>query len=203
MYNEVGIAKLSPAQISRLRNGHKTRIKKGDCHKVHLSQEQLKKLNSAFKKGKAYTVLFDPYQIEKHCNGTFGNICVKGKGCKKSAGEGVVSDVLNTAGDITKTIGLGVARKHSTAPKKRITKKGKGLFGDLGNIAKTGAISIAQQGINAGTDYINNKINDKINGMGAVAHRRIVGRRSVSKKKSHGGSGSGLGGALYPSGYSP
>ena len=70
MYCEVGIAKLSPAQISRLRNGHKTRIKMGDCHKVHLSQEQLKKLNSAHKKGKAYTVLFDPYQVEKHCCGT-------------------------------------------------------------------------------------------------------------------------------------
>lgn len=202
MYCEVGIAKLSPAQISRLRNGHKTRIKKGDCHKVHLSQEQLKKLNSAHKKGKAYTVLFDPYQIEKHCCGVYGNICAKGKGCKSSAGEGVVSDVFNTAGNVSKAIGLGCARKHTTAPKKRITKRGKGLLGDLGNIAKTGAISIAQQGINAGTNYINDKITDKINGMGAVAHRRIVGRRVINKKKSHGGSGSGCGGALYPSGYS-
>ena len=194
MYHEVGIAKLSPAQISRLRNGHKTRIKKGDCHKVHLSQEQLKKLNSAHKKGKAYTVLFDPYQIEKHSNGQYGNIC-----CKSKCGKGLVSDVFNTAGTISKSVGLGVARKHTTAPKKRMTKKGKGLLGDLGNIAKQGAISIAQQGINAGTNYINDKITDKINGMGAVAHRRIVGRRSVGKKKSHGGSG----GALYPSGYNP
>jgi hypothetical protein len=202
MYHEVGIAKLSPAQISRLRNGHKTRIKKGDCHKVHLSQEQLKKLNSAHKKGKAYTVLFDPYQIEKHCCGVYGNISAKGKSCKKSAGQGVVSDAFNTAGNITKVIGLGCARKHTTAPKKRITKKGKGLLGDLGNIAKQGAISIAQQGINAGTNYINDKITDKINGMGA-AHRRKVGRRVVDKKKTHGGSGSGCGGALYPAGFAP
>ncbi len=194
MYHEVGIAKLSPAQISRLRNGHKTRIKKGDCHKVHLSQEQLKKLNSAHKKGKAYTVLFDPYQIEKHSNGQYGNIC-----CKSKCGKGLVSDVFNTAGNISKSVGLGVARKHTKAPKKQITKKGKGLLGDLGNIAKQGAISIAQQGINAGTNYINDKITDKIKGMGAVAHRRIVGRRVANKKKSTGGSG----GALYPSGYSP
>ena len=80
----------------------------------------------------------------------------------------------------SKAIGLGCARKHTTAPKKRITKKGKGLLGDLGNIAKTGALSIAQQGINAGTNYIN----DKINGMGAVANGRIVGRRVVNKKKT-------------------
>ena len=37
--------------------------------------------------------------------------------------------------------------------------------------------------------------------MGAVSHRRIVGRRSVNKKKSFGGSG--CGGALYPAGYTP
>lgn len=194
MYQEVGIAKLSPAQVSRLRNGHKVRIKMGNAHQIYLSKEQLKKLNSAHKKGKAYTVLFDPYQIEKHSNGEYGNISIKSKKSKKSTGEGLVSDVLHTAGNVSKSIGLGVARKHTTAPKKRITKKGKGLFGDLGNIAKTGAISIAQQGMNA----VNDKINDKINGMGAVAHRRIVGRRVINKKKSHGGSG----GALYPAGVS-
>ncbi len=59
---------------------------------------------------------------------------------------------------------------------------------------------MAQQGIDTGANYLNNKIN----GMGAVSHRRIVGRRSVNKKKSFGGSGcGGKGGSLYPAGYTP
>ncbi len=33
MYHEVGIAKLSPTQLSRLRNGHKVRVKMGEAHK--------------------------------------------------------------------------------------------------------------------------------------------------------------------------
>ena len=193
MYHEVGIAKLSPAQLSRLRNGHKVRVKIGNAHKINVSQEQLKKLNSAHKKGKAYTILFDPYQIEKHGAGIYGNISTKSKCC----GKGVVSDALQLASNISEKVGLGVARKHTAAPKKRTIKKGKGFLGELGNIAKTGALSIAQQGIDAGASYLNNKIN----GTGAVSHRRIVGRRSVNKKKSHGGSG--FGGALYPAGVVP
>ena len=65
---------------------------------------------------------------------------------------------------------------------------------------------MAQQGIETGANYLNNKVN----GMGAVSHRRIVGRKAVDKKKSHGGSGIGCcgkgcgkGGALYPSGFTP
>jgi hypothetical protein len=195
MYHEVGIAKLSSAQLSRLRNGHKVRVKMGEAHKIKVSQEQLKKLNSAHKKGKAYTILFDPYQIEKHGAGIYGDIATKSKCC----GKGVVSDTLQLASNVTEKVGLGVARKHITAPKKRYIRKGKGFLGDLGNIAKTGALSIAQQGMDAGTTYLNNKIN----GTGALPHRRIVGRRNINKKKTHGGSGSGIGGALYPSGYAP
>ncbi len=121
MYHEVGIAKLSPAQLSRLRNGHKVRVKIGNAHKINVSQEQLKKLNSAHKKGKAYTIVFDPYQIENHGSGVHGNICTKSK-CN---GKGVVSDILHTAGNLSKSIGLGVAHKHTTAPKKRKIRKGR------------------------------------------------------------------------------
>ena len=126
MYHEVGIAKLSPAQLSRLRNGHKVRVKIGNAHKINVSQEQLKKLNSAHKKGKAYTILFDPYQIEKHGAGIYGNISTKSKCC----GKGVVSDALQLASNISEKVGLGVARKHTTAPRKRTIKKGKGFLGE-------------------------------------------------------------------------
>ena len=186
MYHEVGIAKLSSAQLSRLRNGHKVRVKMGDSHKINVSQEQLKKLNSAHKKGKAYTILFDPYQIEKHGSGVYGNISTK-------RGKGVVSDVLHTAGDVSKAVGLGVARKHTTTPKKRSNRKGKGFLGDLGNIAKTGALSIAQQGMDAGASYLNNKINSV---GGALKFRGLSGRKTIKKKKPRGG-------ALYPAGYAP
>ena len=196
-YSSVGIQTLSPSQIRRLKKGHNVRVKLGTAHNIHLSPEQIKKLHAAAKKGKAITVIFDPIQIQNHGSGVFGNI--SGKGCK---GKGVVSDVLHTAGNVSKSIGLGVARKHTPAAKKRTVKKGKGFLGELGNIAKTGALSIAQQGIDAGANYLNNKVN----GMGAVAHRRIVGRRNTGKKKGHGGGGIGCcgnGGALYPAGYTP
>lgn len=198
MYHEVGIASLSPAQLSRLRNGHKVRIKIGSSHKIHLSQEQSKKLNSAHKKGKAYTILFDPFQIEKHKAGIFGNIAVKGK----KSGKGVVSDVLHTAGNVSKSIGLGVARKH-TAPKKRISKRsGKGFLGDLSNIVKSGATAIAQKGIETGANYLNDKVNSI---GGALKNRGIVGRRGANRKKSRGSGccGKGKGGALYPAGFTP
>jgi hypothetical protein len=188
-YSSVGIQTLSPSQIRRLKKGHNVRVKLGTAHNIHLSPEQIKKLHAAAKKGKAITVIFDPIQIQNHGSGVFGNI----------SGKGVVSDVLHTAGNVSKSIGLGVARKHTPAAKKRTVKKGKGFLGDLGNIAKTGALSVAQQGIEAGANYLNNKVN----GMGAVAHRRIVGRRNTGKKKGHGGSGSGIGAALYPAGYTP
>lgn len=188
-YSKAGIQALSPSQIRRLKKGHNVRVKLGTAHYIHLSPEQIKKLHAADKKGKAITVTFDPIQILNHGSGVFGNI----------SGKGVVSDVLNTASKVSKSIGLGVARKHSTVAKRKPKKSGKGLFGALGDIAKTGAMTMAQQGIETGANYLNNKVN----GMGAVSHRRIVGRKAVNKKKSHGGSGIGKGGALYPAGFTP
>ena len=59
-------------------------------------------------------------------------------------------------------------------------RKGKGFLGKMGNIAKTGALSVAQQEIDAGENYLNSKVN----GMGgALKHRRIVGRKVANKKK--------------------
>ena len=199
-YSSVGIKELSPPQIRRLKKGHRVRVKLGTAHNIHLSPEQMKKLHTSAKKGKAITVVFDPIQIQNHGSGVFGNISGK-------CGKGVVSDVLHTTGDVAKSVGLGVARKHTPAAKKRKPKKtGKGILGALGNIAKTGAMAMAQQGIETGANYLNNKV-DAIGG--ALKHHRIVGRKIVNRtKKSHGGSGSGIGccgkgGALYPAGFTP
>ena len=66
MYHKIGIQKLSPAQISKLMNGHKVRVKHGNHHHLHVSEEQHKKIMSAHKKGKAHTLQFFPHQEEEN-----------------------------------------------------------------------------------------------------------------------------------------
>jgi len=79
MYTLVGIQKLSETQKSRLRNGHPVRIKKGSGNQLHLTNEQIKKLESAAKKGASYTLTLHPEQAEKHGSGFFGDIASKAK----------------------------------------------------------------------------------------------------------------------------
>ena len=79
MYTLVGIQKLSETQKSRLRNGHPVRIKKGSGNQLHLTNEQIKKLESAARKGAAYTLTLHPEQAEKHGSGFFGDIASKAK----------------------------------------------------------------------------------------------------------------------------
>ncbi len=71
--------------------------------------------------------------------------------------------------------------QHTTTPKKRSVRKGKGFFGDLGNIAKNAALSVEQQGIDTGASYLNNKVNAM---GGALKRHRVVGRK-VAHKKNH------------------
>jgi hypothetical protein len=55
MYHSVGVQRLSETQKSKLRNGHAVRIKKGSGNHLHLTDEQIKKLDTAARKGAAYT----------------------------------------------------------------------------------------------------------------------------------------------------
>ena len=235
MYYEVGIQKLSENQLSKLRNGHPVRVKLGNHHKICLSVQQLKKLNTASKKGSASTISFDPYQLEAHGSGILGNIGKKAKafiqkyklqdivnpvinrvkkethkGVSKLSnyahskinelqpveqGEGVIGDVLGVLGNVAKTAGFGVARKHSI-PKRNRARKGKGILTDL---AKTAIKSVANKGIDIGSNFLK----DKVSGMGNKRFanvRRVVGRRPPPAKRSFGGSGYDCGGALYPAG---
>ena len=141
MYQSVGIDKLSDNQLCRLRNGHSVRVKLGSHHTIHLSTQQLKKLQSASKKGKAFTIMFDPYQKEAHGNGKFGNIASKTrKGC------GAIKTVLNEMADVADAVGLGICRKHVAPTRKaRKSKKGKGFFSDLKGIAQSGVKDLAQE----------------------------------------------------------
>jgi hypothetical protein len=79
MYTLVGVQKLSETQKSRLRNGHPVRIKKGSGNQLHLTNEQIKKLESASRRGAAYTLTLHPEQAEKHGSGIFGDIAAKAK----------------------------------------------------------------------------------------------------------------------------
>ena len=73
-YLTQGIEKLSPAQISRLLNGHGVRVRHGSHHKIHLSHEQHKKFKRAHAKGQATTITFDPFQKQMHGKGFFDDI---------------------------------------------------------------------------------------------------------------------------------
>ena len=74
MYSTTGVGKLSESQKSKLRNGHPVRIKLGSGNTLNLTDPQIKKLQSAHKKGAAYTITFHPEQAEKHGSGFFGDI---------------------------------------------------------------------------------------------------------------------------------
>ena len=83
MYSEIAISKLSETQKSKLRNGHPVRVKLGSGNKLNLTNEQIKKLESASRKGRGYTITFHPEQAGKHGSCIFGDIATK---LKKLAG---------------------------------------------------------------------------------------------------------------------
>ena len=79
MYHSIGVGILRESQKSKLRNGHPVRIKLGSGNTLNLTDQQIKKLQSAHKKGASYTITFHPEQAEKHGEGFFGDIASKAK----------------------------------------------------------------------------------------------------------------------------
>ena len=77
MYEVFSVGKLSETQKSKLRNGHPVRVKKGSGNKLSLTHDQIKKLESAAKKGKAVTITLHQEQAEKHGSGIFGDIATR------------------------------------------------------------------------------------------------------------------------------
>jgi hypothetical protein len=75
----VSVAKLSETQKSKLRNGHATRIKQGSGNQLYLTDEQIKKFESAAKKGSGCTVTLNSLSAQKHGSGLFGDIATKMK----------------------------------------------------------------------------------------------------------------------------
>lgn len=69
VYHGCGIAHLSASQKAKLKAGHPVRMKIGSGHTLPLTEHQIKKLQSAHRKGSAHTVHLDPYQID-HLKGS-------------------------------------------------------------------------------------------------------------------------------------
>jgi len=119
MYHKTSIERLSPAQISKLLNGHRVRVKHGHGHEVHLSQEQHKKLHNAHRRGAGITMQLDPYQIQMHQHLRHGHHARHHMG----HGEGFF--------DVAKSVGKAVAPAlidvGSTALKNYVAGHGEGI----------------------------------------------------------------------------
>ena len=66
MYHPITVDHLSPTQIRNLLSGRGVRVKLGNAHKLHVSEQQYKKMHSAHRKGKGMTLQFDPFQMHQH-----------------------------------------------------------------------------------------------------------------------------------------
>jgi len=71
MYYDTGIQPLSAGQMKKLMSGGAVRMKMGNHTPVKLSKAQMKKMHSNNAKGKATTIMFDPYQMQMHGSGMF------------------------------------------------------------------------------------------------------------------------------------
>jgi len=227
MYHSTGVGKLSESQKSKLRNGHPVRIKLGSGNTLNLTDQQIKKLQSAHKKGAAYTITFHPEQAEKHGSGFFGDIASKAKAfakkhkdlinpiiAKVKAGAHSGIDKLSAKArekidDIIKPIeGEGVVK-----PKRRgRPKKGEGIIGDAlkGLIGITGLGVVKPKRLRKGKGVLTNIIKavastaiDTIaNTATSAAKNKVEGmgakKRKAGRPKDRGG------GALFPAGnYGP
>ena len=123
VYHGCGIAHITPSQKSKLKAGHPIRMKLGNAHTLPMTEHQIKKLQSAHKKGAAHTVHLDPYQIDElHGMGFFDSI--------KSA----------FSHPITKSI-VKAVRPLAT----NIARTGLSSFGPMGQIVGNTALDLANQ----------------------------------------------------------
>ena len=226
MYSAIGVGKLSETQKSKLRNGHPVRIKKGSGNSLHLTDAQIKKLESAHKKGAAYTITFHPEQAEKHGAGFFGDIAAKAKAFAKKhkdlinpiigrvrAGAHSGIDKLSAKArekidEIIKAIeGEGVKRRRGRP------KKGTGIIGDVlkGLISTTGLGVVKPKRLKKeGKGVLTNIIKavaptaiDAIANAATSAAKNKVEGMGAKKRKAGRPKGRG-GGALFPAGnYGP
>ena len=132
-YIPQGIAKLSPAQISRLLNGHGVRVHHGSHHKIHLSHEQHKKFRRAHAKGQATTITFDPFQKQMHGKGFFDDI-----------GTAFTTHLINPAKEAFQNDVIKPFQNQVIAPTEHLINSVPGVMDDLGRKIKRGGTKLGR-----------------------------------------------------------
>ena len=127
MYHKIAIGKLSHAQIGKLLNGHRIRVKHGNGHEIHASQEQHKKIHKAHLKGCGTTIQFDPYQIQNH-----QHMRGKGEGFFGDLAKGAVKTLAPIAIDALSD--YAKSKVGSGAKGARKGRRGKGVLEDMNNV---------------------------------------------------------------------
>jgi hypothetical protein len=204
MYHSTGVQKLSETQKSKLRNGHPVRIKKGSGNHLHLTDDQIKKLEAASRKGAAYTLKMHPEQAAKHKTGEglFGDIATKARSFARKHKD-LINPIIGRVragaksgiNHLASKANEGAKKKRGRPRKTTTTKKGKGVLTSLIKAVAPAVIDAA-----AGA------AKGKVSGMGA---KRKPGRpRKVGRPKGPSKKGPGRprkkrsGGALIAPGYS-
>ena len=227
MYHPVKIAKLSKAQVSKLLNGHRVRIKHHPTghHTIHLSNEQHKKLMKAHAKGSACCCEFDPYQIahHQHLRDECGDgISSSGRrvGARRGRGfldfaKGAFKAVAPLAIDEgskflkSKIEGMGakrrpvahpVAHKPKVAKKHHKPKKGEGWLESLeSGLIHTGIPTLGHIAGEVVGGPAGALVGEEIGNIGANALGNLVGRGMKGKRGRKGKMS--CSGALLPAGY--
>lgn len=218
MYHPTNVAKLSPAQISKILNGHRVRVKAGNAHVLHLSQEQHKKVMSAHKKGCGTTIQLDPFQQQmehhhklKHGHGgdgvSRGRPARRGRGAfdfLKSAIKAVAPLAIDEGGKFIKSKVDGWGVQHKKTKKRAVRKtKGDGFFDDLASglihvgLPTAGHLAGEVLGGPAGAmvgEQLGNFAGDTIGNLTGRGLPRVPRRK-------RGGALFPAGGALLPAGY--
>jgi hypothetical protein len=145
MYHPVKVGKLSENQMKNLISGRGVRVRSGIENILHLSEQQIKKLERAAKKGSGFTLQLDPYQASQHRQmkqgGALGAKKVGRKvvGGLKVVGRHAIEQGIPAAftlaslaaGDPTGMSGAAagnIAAEYASDAYQRDVMKGKGLF---------------------------------------------------------------------------
>ena len=145
------IGNLSRKQISRLRNGHAVRVKKGKGHSLKLNDSNLKKCTKCFAKNKGATLKLDPDEVEMNGKGIFSSFKRAVKGTAKNVSKNLAKTmknkkVQNFATDYAVDVGASalssnplvapLVNRASDKVKKKAKAKGKGVFSKLHQLGK-------------------------------------------------------------------
>ena len=209
MYHPTNVGKLSAEQIRKLLGGHRVRVKHGNSHVLHLSNEQHKKVMSAHKKGCGTTLQLDPFQQQMEHHYTLkqrgegvsrGRPYRRGRGAfdfLKSAIKAVAPLAIDEGGKFikSKVDGWGVQQKK---PKKRAIRKtkGDGILDDIASglihvgLPTAGHLAGEVLGGPAGA-----MVGEMAGNMAGDAIGNLTGRGLPRKHRRE------RGGALMPAGY--